>query len=58
MLRIARPTHALLSRAEGQAVIEYALVIAILSIGMIVMLLGFGNYLLDAAREGASALIG
>ncbi|MBE0609198.1 MAG: hypothetical protein IH609_07455 [Dehalococcoidia bacterium] len=58
MPRIARRTHALLSRGEGQAVIEYALVIAVLSIGMVVVLLGFGNHLVDAAREGASALIG
>lgn len=44
--------------SSGQAVIEYALVIAILSIGMVVVLLGFGDYLLNAARDGADALIG
>ncbi len=57
MSRIASLFHALLG-GEGQAVIEYALVIAILSIGMVIVLLGFGDYLVDAAREGASALIG
>lgn len=43
---------------DGQAVVEYALVIAILSLGMVVVLLGFGDYLVSAAREGADALIG
>ncbi|MCL4241419.1 MAG: hypothetical protein KJ048_08700 [Dehalococcoidia bacterium] len=58
MLRFARAALGRFDRREGQAVIEYALVIAILSIGMVVVLLGFGNYLVDAAREGARALIG
>jgi Flp pilus assembly pilin Flp len=39
-------------------VVEYALVIAILSLGMVVVLLGFGDYLVSAARDGADALIG
>ncbi len=58
MLGVVRRAMQFLDRGNGQAVIEYALVIAILSIGMVVVLLGFGNYLLDAAREGARALIG
>jgi hypothetical protein len=44
--------------AEGQAVVEYALVIAIVSIGIGLAMLGFGEYLLAAAREGVSQLIG
>jgi Flp pilus assembly pilin Flp len=43
---------------SGQAAIEYALVIAILSLGMVVVLLGFGDYLVSAAQAGADALIG
>ncbi len=58
MLRFARTTLGRLGRCEGQAVIEYALVIAILSIGMVVVLLGFGNHLLDAARAAADGIIG
>lgn len=58
MLGVVRRAMQFLDRGNGQALIEYALVIAILSIGMVVVLLGFGNYLLDAAREGARALIG
>lgn len=45
-------------RAEGQTVVEYALIVAVVSIGVGVAIIGFGEYLLDAAREGASALIG
>lgn len=44
--------------ADGQTVVEYALIVAIVSIGVGLAIIGFGEYLLDAAREGASDLIG
>ncbi len=58
MLRVVRRAQKVIDQSCGQAAIEYALVIAILSIGMVVVLLGFGNYLVDAARVATDELIG
>lgn len=43
---------------QGQTVVEYALIVAIVSVGVGLAIIGFGEYLLEVAREGASELIG
>ncbi len=46
------------TREEGQTVIEYALVIGLISIVLIVALLGFGNSLITAMQGKVTTFLG
>ena len=44
-------------REQGQTVLEYALVVAAVSIVLMVALLGFGNNIIDAAQDAVNGAL-
>jgi Flp pilus assembly pilin Flp len=46
-----------MAREEGQTVIEYALVVALVSIVLAAALVGFGNDIIDAAQTAVEGVL-
>ena len=44
-------------REEGQTVIEYALVVALVSIVIIALLVGLGNGIIESAQDAVDAVL-
>ena len=57
MLKAAAWKQTRQSREEGQTVIEYALIVAAVSIVLLVALLGFGNAAISWAQSAVDASI-
>lgn len=58
MLKAAAWKQARQPREEGQTVIEYALIVAAVSIVLMAALLGFGQQAIDWAQEAVDGFIG
>ena len=49
--------HKAVSACGGQTVVEYALIVAVISIGVAILLTGFGQALIRSAEEAVKALV-
>jgi len=57
MLKAAAWKQARGPREEGQTVIEYALIVAVVSIGLITLMLTFGQNVITGARSAVDAVV-